>query len=178
MPALNRDSVRNFMYNLYKCKEGSWLRISNPQPARYWGPFIKAMGLDYVLEDPRFQGVENGTVVSDDLLHIIEDQFATKTFEEWDQIFRQYGFIYAKVQSIEDLKYDPQVIANDYITDFDHPAIGPIKVCNFPVAYSETPASIWKEAPELGQDTESILIDELGYDWSDIENFQNAGAIL
>ena len=32
MPALNRDSVRNYMYNIYRCKDGSWLRISNPQP--------------------------------------------------------------------------------------------------------------------------------------------------
>lgn len=178
MPSLNRESVRNYMYNLYLCKDESWLRISNPQPARYWRPFVEAMGLDYVLEDPRFDGVEDGAGGSPELLKIIEDRFAEKTYEEWDQIFRKYGFIYAKVQSIEDLKCDPQVIANNYITDFDHPAIGPIKVCNFPVAYSETPASIWKEAPELGQDTEAILIDELGYDWSDIERFQNAGAIL
>ena len=51
-------------------------------------------------------------------------------------------------------------------------------MCNHPNIYSETPAGIWREAPELGQHTEEILIDELGYDWDDIGELQNAGAIL
>ena len=51
-------------------------------------------------------------------------------------------------------------------------------MCNHPNIYSETPAGIWKEAPELGQHTEQILIDELGYDWDDISELQEAGAIL
>ena len=88
MPSLNRESLRNYMYNLYLCKDESWLRISNPQPARYWRPFVEAMGLEYVLEDPRFDGVEDGAGDSPELLKIIEDRFAEKTYEEWDQIFR------------------------------------------------------------------------------------------
>jgi crotonobetainyl-CoA:carnitine CoA-transferase CaiB-like acyl-CoA transferase len=51
-------------------------------------------------------------------------------------------------------------------------------VCNFPVAFSETETSIRRGAPELGQDTEAILIDELGYDWDDIGQLQEVGAIL
>ena len=139
---------------------------------------MEALGIPQVLDDPRFQGVEDGAEVSPELLTLIEDTFATKTYAEWDAIFRQYGFIYAKVQSIRELRDDPQVIANDYITDFEHPDLGAIRVCNFPVAYSETPTAIVRGAPELGQDTEAVLIDDLGYDWDDIARFQEAGAIL
>ncbi len=178
LPALDREAVRNFMYNIYKCGDGSWLRISNPQPARYWKPFIEALDIEWILEDPTLEGAQDGAAGSPELLRIIEDTFASKTYEEWDSIFRRYGFIYAKVQTIEELPDDPQVIANDYITGFDHPTIGPIKVCNFPVAFSETPATIRSGAPELGEHTESVLIEELGFDWTDIEKFQNAGAIL
>ena len=178
LPTLNRDAVTNFMYNIYKCKGGRWLRISNPQPARYWKPFVEALGIEWILEEPSLEGAQEGKAGSPELMRIIEDTFATKTYEEWDAIFRRYGFIYAKVQTIEELPDDPQVIANDYITDFDHPTIGPIRVCNFPVAFSETPSTIRSGAPELGEHTESILVDELGFDWSDIEKFQDAGAIL
>ena len=66
----------------------------------------------------------------------------------------------------------------DYITTFDHPVLGPVKMVNHPVTYSETPAGIWREAPELGQHTEEILIDELGYSWDDIQRLKTAGAIL
>ncbi len=178
LPTLNRDAVTNFMYNIYKCRGGSWLRISNPQPARYWKPFVEALGIEWILEEPTLEGAQEGMAGSPELMRIIEDTFAAKTYEEWDAIFRRYGFIYAKVQTIEELPDDPQVIANDYITDFNHPTIGPIRACNFPVAFSETPSTIRSGAPELGEHTESILVDELGFDWSDIEKFQDAGAIL
>ena len=56
MPTLNREDVRNYMYNIYRCKDGSWLRISNPQPARYWRPFVESLGIDYILEDPKSRG--------------------------------------------------------------------------------------------------------------------------
>ena len=178
MPTLNRESVTNFMYNIYRCKGGAWLRISNPQPARYWKPFVEALGIERILEDPSIPGAQDGTVQSAELMKLIEDTFASKTFEEWDAIFRRYGFIYARIQTIDELPDDPQVIANDYITDFDHPDMGAVKVCNFPVAFSETPATIQSAAPELGQHTEDVLIEELGYDWDDIGRFQNAWAIL
>ena len=178
MPTLNRESVTNFMYNIYRCKDGAWLRISNPQPARYWKPFVEALGIERILEDPTIPGAQDGTVQSPELMKLIEDTFASKTFEEWDAIFRRYGFIYARIQTIDELPDDPQVIANDYITDFDHPDMGAVKVCNFPVAFSETPATIQSAAPELGQHTEDVLIEELGYDWDDIGKFQDAGAIL
>ena len=51
-------------------------------------------------------------------------------------------------------------------------------MCNHPNIYSETPAGIWKEAPEVGQDTESILIEDLKYSWDDIGKLQDLGVIL
>ncbi len=116
---------------------------------------------------------------SAELVSILDKKFATRTYEEWDRTFREAGdLIYAKVQQIEELEQDAQVIANDYITTFDHPVLGSVKMCNHPNHYSETPAGIWREAPELGQHTEEILTEELGYDRDEIEQLRAAGAIL
>ena len=175
---VERTKPRNPMVNLYQDKDGEWIQMMNPQPARYWKDFVKAMGLDYLLDDPVLGDPEQVGDHGTELVEILDKQFATKTFKEWDAIFRKLGFIYAKVQSVADLKDDVQVIANDYIVDFDHPVLGTVQMCNFPVAFSETPASIRREAPELGQHTEAILIDELGYDWDDIQGLREAGAIL
>ena len=173
-----RNAPKNPMVNLYKCSDGTWVQIMNPQPARYWHSFTHALGLEYLSKDPVLGNPDTLADHGAELVEILDKQFATKTFEEWDQIFRNYDMIYAKVQSIDELRTDPQVIANDYIIDFDHPEIDSMQVCNFPVSFSDTPAGPQKEAPELGQDTETVLIEELGYDWSDIERFQKAGAIL
>ena len=60
---------------------------------------------------------------------------------------------------------------------FDHPVLGPIKLANHPIHYSETPAAIRSVAPDLGQHTEEILL-EIGYDWERITELQDKGVIL
>ena len=51
------------------------------------------------------------------------------------------------------------------------------KMVGFPWDYSQTPASIRREAPELGQHTEEILL-ELGYNWDDITELKTGEVIL
>ena len=132
------------------------------------------------IEDERFTDMSLRAENSAALVEILDERFGTKTAHEWDVVFRasETDFIYALVQSIEDLPNDPQVQANNYITNFEHPVLGDVQMCNHPNIYSRTPAGIWKEAPEIGQDTEDILINELGYDWEKIGKLQDAGAIL
>ncbi len=175
-----REAPTNPLSNVYKCKDGRCIQMMHLQPDPYWRPICHAMGLDDIIDDPRFTDMRARADNTVELVRIMDEKFATKTLDEWDTIFREFDvdFIYAKVQSITDLKDDVQVVANDYITDFDHPVLGDVKMCNHPNIYSETPAGLWREAPELGQHTEQILIDELGYDWDDISELQDAGAIL
>ncbi len=175
-----RDAPTNPLSNVYKCKDGRCIQMMHLQPDPYWRPICRAMGMDDIIDDPRFADMRARAENTVELVRIMDGKFATKTADEWDNIFREFevDFIYAKVQSITDLEDDVQVVKNNYITDFDHPVLGDVKMCNHPNIYSETPAGIWQEAPELGQHTEQILIDELGYDWDDISELQEAGAIL
>ena len=72
---------------------------------------------------------------------------------------------------------DPQVQANDYIVTLDHPQCGPTKMVGIPVQLSETPGSVRSPAPELGQHTEEILMDLLGWDWDRISALREKGVI-
>jgi crotonobetainyl-CoA:carnitine CoA-transferase CaiB-like acyl-CoA transferase len=60
------------------------------------------------------------------------------------------------------------VRANDYIAEVDHPQHGPTDMVGVPVALSETPGSIRRVAPELGEHTEEILTEVLGWDWDKV----------
>ena len=176
---VDRKRPVNPLASHYKCRDERWIMLMHLQSDRHWAPLTAAMGLESIVDDPRFNSMEARQENSAELVQVLDERFATKTYEEWDTTFRESGdFIYAKVQSIDELQSDVQVVANEYITGFDHPEIGPIKMCNHPNTYSETPAGIWREAPELGQHTEEIMIDELGYDWNEISLMKDAGAIL
>ena len=51
-----------------------------------------------------------------------------------------------------------------------------VKVHGFPIKFSGTPCAIQREAPELGQHTEEVLL-ELGYSWEDIAQMREQNAI-
>jgi crotonobetainyl-CoA:carnitine CoA-transferase CaiB-like acyl-CoA transferase len=176
----DREIPTNPLSNLYKCKDGRCIQLMHLQPDRYWEPIATVLGIPELIDDSRFADMAARAENSAECVKILDARFATRTAKEWDRAFRESDtdFIYALVQGIEDLEHDPQVIANDYIATFSHLVLGPVKMCNHPNIYSETPSGIQREAPELGQHTEEILIDELGYDWDGIQRLREAGAIL
>jgi crotonobetainyl-CoA:carnitine CoA-transferase CaiB-like acyl-CoA transferase len=100
-----------------------------------------------------------------------------KTADEWLSAFHGKDIISNIISSMNDLQNDPQVIANDFIIDYQHNVLGPIKVVGLPVKMSETPGEVVAEAPEFGQHTEEVLIELGGYTWDEITELRNKEAI-
>jgi crotonobetainyl-CoA:carnitine CoA-transferase CaiB-like acyl-CoA transferase len=175
-PRLLRSEAGNPIYNHYKCKDDKWIVLAHLQPDRYWPNVCRAMGLAKLEHDPRFNSIEARHDNARELVAILDERFATRTREEWMEIFKKEGIIYTPVQSASEVFEDEQALANDYIIPVDHPVWGRIKMLGFPWAFHETPASVSREAPELGQHTEEILL-ELGYSWEDIAALKDAEVI-
>jgi len=175
-PRLLRAEAGNPLYNHYKCKDDKWIVIAHLQPDRYWPNVCKAMGLEELEHDPRFSTIEARHDNAKELVAILDERFATKTRAEWMEIFRRENVIHTPVQSASEVFEDPQPLANDYIIQVEHPVWGKIKMLGFPWTFHETPASVKREAPELGQHTEEILL-ELGYTWDDITNLKSEEVI-
>jgi crotonobetainyl-CoA:carnitine CoA-transferase CaiB-like acyl-CoA transferase len=136
------------------------------QSDRYWPDLTRALGHPELATDERFEDRGNRAENAEAAIAILDQIFATRTREEWmSQLAESEGdFIYTLVNSVDDLPDDPQVLANDYVVDFDHPQYGETRVLGLPVRLSETPGSVRLPAPELGQHTEEVLSDVLGYD--------------
>lgn len=45
-------------YNHYCCKDNKWIVIAHLDPNRYWPKICKAMGIEELQDDPKFNGVE------------------------------------------------------------------------------------------------------------------------
>ncbi|MBI5289412.1 MAG: CoA transferase [Chloroflexi bacterium] len=105
-----------------------------------------------------------------------ESLFRSKPTAEWLHILDNSGVPAGKVQFTEELLEDPQVLENGYITAFDHPLMGPIRMAGPMIQMSETPLSPQGPSPTLGQHTEEILR-ELGYDDERIEALRVAGVL-
>ena len=68
------------------------------------------------------------------------------------------------------------MIANNYVVELEHPQLGTIREVGMPIRFSRTPAGPRHCAPELGQDTEAVLL-ECGFDWDEINALRDRGAI-
>jgi crotonobetainyl-CoA:carnitine CoA-transferase CaiB-like acyl-CoA transferase len=134
------------------------------------------MGIEELEHDPKFSTIEARHDNGKELVSILDKKFATKTRAEWMQIFKKENVIHTPVQSSSEVFEDPQALANDYIVSVEHPVWGKIKMLGFPWTFHETPASIRREAPVLGQHTEEILL-ELGYTWDDITKLKSEAVI-
>jgi formyl-CoA transferase len=61
--------------------------------------------------------------------------------------------------------------------ELEHPLAGKIKLVNFPVKFSETPAKLLNPAPVLGQNNKEILRELMGYNDEKIKELMQKGVI-
>ena len=177
-PRTFRARAPNPPWNHYRCADDRWLALGMLQADRYWKNLCRALGRPELGDDPRFADFRKRTENAQACVAILDEIFAAKPRAEWMAILRAGGdFIFTVVNSVDDLPDDPQMRANGYIVDLDHPQFGKTPVVGIPVRLSETPGSVREPAPELGQHTEILLSELLGYDWDRIAALRERGVI-
>ena len=142
--------------------------------ARKWRDAMTALGFYETLEKAGFGDL--GVIVSSDekratLLGMLDELFATGSRDDWVERLRGADIVAAPINTLLEASNDPDVLANEYVTEVDYPTYGKrLKVHGSPWHFSETPAQIGI-APELGAHSEEILA-RLGYTPAQIEDFR------
>ena len=178
-PRVFRSQAFNPLWNHYRCGDERWIALGMLQSDRYWADFARAIGRPELAGDERFRDAEARGAHAEACIAILDEVFATQPRADWiEQLRRAEGdFIVTVVNDPADLPEDPQVRANDYVVDFEHPQHGKTRVLGVTVRLGETPGSVRTPAPELGQHTEEILLDVLDYDWERITALRERGVI-
>ena len=110
-----------------------------------------------------------------ELFPLIDRALSAKPTNEWCRLLTQAGIRHAAVRDYSGVVIDPGVWDNGYLARVAGPS-GEVTVVGSPVRFSDTPARPGVTAPELGQNTEEVLL-EVGFSWEDIARLSSEGAI-
>jgi formyl-CoA transferase len=105
----------------------------------------------------------------------IEQWTMTKTKLEAMAILNEYEVPCGPILSMKEIAEDSSLRATGTVVEVDHPTRGPYLTVGNPIKLSDSPTSVVR-SPLLGEHTEEILRDVLGYGAEDITNLARAGA--
>jgi crotonobetainyl-CoA:carnitine CoA-transferase CaiB-like acyl-CoA transferase len=159
----------------YRTSDGRIVNLQMLSPDRFWPDLCAVLGEPELATDERFADIDARRENNRACIEWLESVFCQRSFEEWKKILAGFPGEWVPTVRPSELASDPQVMANGYMAhiemdDFRLPVVAP------PVQFDGR-HSHPQRAPELGEDTETVLL-ELGLDWEDIGPLKDARAIL
>lgn len=143
----------------YSCRDGEWLFVSIDKPAQWQAlrdAFSAIPALDW--------NAARAEAVDGRLAEALENAFASNPRAAIVEQLRRAGVPVVPVRHFKEMFEDPQIAANELIAEVTHPEFGKVRQTGMLVKFSATAARIDRAAPLLGQHTDEILREYLGYD--------------
>ena len=141
-----------------------------------WERLCRAVGREELLSDPRFTANADRMANRAALERTLSETFMTRTTAQWLGVLDRAGVPCGPINDMSQVYADPQVIARDMVVDIDHPTAGAIRNVGIPVKFSETPGTVRRPPPRLGEHTHEVLV-EFGYTADEIAALERGGII-
>jgi crotonobetainyl-CoA:carnitine CoA-transferase CaiB-like acyl-CoA transferase len=165
---------RNAPHGAFRVKDG-YIAIA-ADSAHFWKRFCQVLGLEPLLDDPRFK-TNAARVANKQLLQdLIERVTLTREGTYWLERLQAAEIPCGPVNSYAEVFQDPHVLAREMLAEVHHPVAGAVKMTGINVKLSQTPGAVHLPAPTLGQHTREVL-HTLGYTDGEINHLKTAGVI-
>ncbi len=141
-----------------------------------WGRFCRAVGLDALLDDPRFADAVARVRQRAELEPILVDVFRRKGRREWLEILEAADVPGGPINTIADALQSPQVVARQMIREVEVPPGGKARFAGLPIQMLSHASARETPPPRIGEHTVSIL-GELGFSREETVRFRTEGVI-
>jgi len=162
-------------YETFKTRDG-YFNLATGNDTLF-NKFCELIDREDLLEDERFASNPDRVEHRHEIHEIIENETLKKTTEEWLQACSEAGIPAGAIHDVEEVVNHPQIQHRQMVEEVDHSEAGPVQVTGIPIKMSKTQGKVEDPPPTLGQHTEEILEEKLGYSKSDIENLRENEAI-
>ena len=124
---------------------------------RLWERLCQAVGRPELVEDPRFVSNDLRMEHRGELEAELESALAARGTDEWVAVLIEAGVPCGPIHDYREVFADPHTQAREMEVRLEHPVEGPVSALGIPVKLSETPGSVRRPAPLLGQHTAEVL---------------------
>jgi formyl-CoA transferase len=144
--------------------------------AQVWEPLMKLIGRAELVGHPDYATPEARLPHLDECFNIVEEWTQKHTKYEAMKLLNEVNVPCGPVLDMRELMEDESLAARGIMVEVEHPERGKFKTVGCPLQLSDSPVEV-KTSPQLGEHTEEILREFVGYGDKDIEEAQAEGAI-
>jgi crotonobetainyl-CoA:carnitine CoA-transferase CaiB-like acyl-CoA transferase len=112
----------------------------------------------------------------DELFAILGDTFTQQPWSHWQSRMRAAGVPCGQVRTVGEAIRSAEARERGLVTRIPHDTLGWVPNVSLPIRYSRTPIVDPVAAPAVGQHTEIVLSELLGYDDARLVGLTEAGA--
>ena len=164
-----KEGVR---YQMYESSDGHVLFMASERA--FWKNFCEGVGRQELFEKwpgAKFADHARG---NRELQAELREIFKTKTSSEWIAFGDEFNTPLAPVNTPQTIADDPQF---QHRLPWYHAEAHGAQMLPFPVHFQGEELPVPEKAPEVGQHTDSVLADVLGYDEEQIARLRDTGAL-
>jgi crotonobetainyl-CoA:carnitine CoA-transferase CaiB-like acyl-CoA transferase len=161
--------------NRYPCGDNKWVVFNMPE-ASGWSKLCKALGKTEWLADERFKDARSRFQMMPVLVPEIDQVLATRSRDEWGQVFDAAGIIWGPVLALHEVAADPQAHAINLFPTLNDEDIGDYKTVSIPMRFKTADVGPKRRSPKIGEHTNAVLA-EFGYDAAEIAALLAGGVI-
>ena len=160
----------------YPSKDGKLVFIHAGQDPAF-AQLCKMIGREDLLADPEYRhltGRANHIKECDD---IVTSWTTSKNYEEILKLCEEHGIPCAKVNDMEDMVHDEQLIYRKMIRQVEDKKFGTITTSGPVIKMSETNPDVYCTAPRLGEHNLEVYSEKLGFSEEEIKQMEEDGLI-
>ena len=175
-PRAGNDSGGGQLGNAIQCKPGGpndYLYIVVQE--HVWNALANRVGGEELVNDSRFDNINVRRANQGEMWDLLTEFASNYTKRELMGILNEINVPCGPIMSTTDLANDDHVKLREMYVELDHPERGKWYNLGCPMKLSDSPVEVTR-SPLLGEHTEEILEEILGYKSREIDELKEAGA--
>jgi crotonobetainyl-CoA:carnitine CoA-transferase CaiB-like acyl-CoA transferase len=163
-------------YQIFDCSDGSFaLAVGNDR--QFKALCESVIGKPDLCQDPRFKTANARAKNRQTLVPILEESFRQRSRQEWMDKFTAAEVPAGIVKTVEEALTSKGVRERSVVQTLQNPHLGPVRLIRPAQGLAAQKEADYLAPPLLGQHTQAILKDVLGYSEEAIVSLEAAGVI-